>query len=297
MSEPGEHDADGAVDYARPRVWPDIAALLTSALPVPFEAATGIHHCEPGWTWQPAMTDFDLWLVLEGAGQGKINNRPVQVAPGTLLVFRPGDTGDFSQDPQRLLSVMSCHFSFMEAGRPVQPAGDLLPRRVIAVQSLGLLTGLMRQLLRALRDPSPLRSVDARARLLEVLAEVYRQDALHRGVRLGALSPQLQDAMDQIVSAPAHRHKLAETAAAVGLSARQLSGLFSEQLGVTFRDFLVESRLERARTLLAETPMSINQIAGALGYGDQFLFSRQFRTRFGEPPSQYRDSIHRTGGS
>lgn len=297
MSAPKPDDVEAAVDYALPPVWQDIDTLLSSSPPVPSSFASGIHHCEPGWTWQPAMTDFDLWLVFEGRGHGMINNRTVPVVPGSLLLFRPGDTGDFGQDPDQRLSVVSCHFSFMVGDRPVHPAGTLLPRRFIAVQSLSLLTGLMRQLLRALRDPSPLRGVDARAKLLEVLAEVYRQDALDRGVRLGALSPQLQDAIDQIVSAPAHRHTLAEAAAAVGLSARQLSGLFSEQLGITFRDFLVESRLDRARTLLAETTMSINQIARALGYSDQFLLSRQFRARFGEPPSHYRDSIHRTGGS
>jgi transcriptional regulator GlxA family with amidase domain len=60
-------------------------------------------------------------------------------------------------------------------------------------------------------------------------------------------------------------------------------------LRTTFRDYLVESRLDRARSLLTETTMTIHQIARALGYSDPFLFSRQFRSRYGLPPSHYRN--------
>lgn len=288
--------AVAAVDYRAPQIWQQISALLLQTPPIPSESG-GVHHCEPGWTWQPELTDFDLWLVVDGRGRGTINDLAVDLEPGTLLVFRPGDTGDFSQDPDHRLSVVSCHFSFESSTGVVLPTGALLPHRLIMVQSLGLLTGLIRRLLRSVRDPSPLRAMDARALLVEVLTEVYRQDARSQGIRLSTLSPQLQDAIDLIVSDPARRHTLAEVAASVEVSSRQLSGLFSTQLGVTFREFLVESRLGRARTLLAETTMSINQIAGALGYADQFLLSRQFRAWFGEPPSQYRSSIRNTGRS
>ena len=78
----------------------------------------------------------------------------------------------------------------------------------------------------------------------------------------------------------------------MGLSPRQLSRLFRTELGTTFRDFVVEVRLQRAHTLLAETPMTVTQIATALGYPDHVLLSRQFSARFGQPPTAVRRSVH-----
>jgi AraC-like DNA-binding protein len=283
-------DMDEAVDYRDPDSWRRIEELLTRNPPVPSTHAD-VHHCPPDWSWQPRMSDFDLWLVFDGHGHGRLNDRlDLRLRPGSLLVLRPGDHGEIGHDPARPLSVLSCHFSFADpaTGDPVRPDPGLLPRRSLLVPERGPLTGTFRQLVRAIHDPSPLRTVDSRARLLEVLAEIYRQDALAQGLPAGTLSPQLADAIDLIRSAPETRHTLAGTAAAVGLSTRALSGLFSRQLRTTFRDYLVESRLDRARSLLTETTMSIHQIARALGYSDPFLFSRQFRSRYGLPPSHYR---------
>lgn len=282
---------DESVDYRDPDSWPRIAELLTRTPPVPSSSAD-VHHCPPDWSWQPRISDFDLWLVFDGCGHGRLNDQlDLRLEPGSLLVLRPGDHGAIGHDPARPLSVLSCHFSFVDpvSGEPVPPDPGLLPRRSFLVPERGLLTGTFRHLVRAVHDPSPLRNVDARARLLEVLAELYRQDALAQGVPAGTLSPQLADAIDLIRSAPETRHTLAGTADAVGVSTRQLSGLFSRQLRTTFRDYLVESRLDRARSLLTETTMTIHQIARALGYSDPFLFSRQFRSRYGLPPSHYRN--------
>ncbi|HLT62790.1 MAG TPA: AraC family transcriptional regulator [Microlunatus sp.] len=286
---------DEAADFRDPGCWGRIEGLLTRTPPVPSGSAD-VHHCGPDWSWQPRIADFDLWLVFDGRGHGRLNDRlELTLRPGSLLVLRPGDRGSIGHDPAQPLSVLSCHFCFRDPtdGQRVDPAFALLPRRFLQLPAPGPLTGAFRQLVRAVHDPSPLRGLDARARLLEVLAEIYRQDALDQGVAAGTLSPQLADAIDLIRAKPEQRHSLAGTAAAVGLTTRQLSGMFSRQLHTTFREYLVESRLDRGRSLLAETSMSIHQIARALGYSDPFLFSRQFRSRYGLPPSHYRDAIQR----
>ncbi|WP_323763961.1 helix-turn-helix domain-containing protein [Marinovum sp.] len=59
-----------------------------------------------------------------------------------------------------------------------------------------------------------------------------------------------------------------------------------------FRLFLDESpattyrniRLDRAHSLLAETDMSVTEIAVACGFNDVSLLARHFKARFGETP-------------
>jgi len=59
---------------------------------------------------------------------------------------------------------------------------------------------------------------------------------------------------------------------------------------VTFR------RVEVARGLLRETSMSVGEIARAVGYGNIYHFSRQFREVTGKSPTEYRRLAGELGG-
>ncbi len=61
---------------------------------------------------------------------------------------------------------------------------------------------------------------------------------------------------------------------------------FAEAYGTTPQKWLMERRLERARTLLALTSMTITQICHETGFKDSAHFSRAFRKRFGASPSE-----------
>jgi AraC-like DNA-binding protein len=66
-------------------------------------------------------------------------------------------------------------------------------------------------------------------------------------------------------------------------------------MGTSLRSYGLDLRLERAHHLLVETSMTITEIARALGYSDLFLFSRQFRQRYGQPPRALRKVVASKG--
>lgn len=47
-------------------------------------------------------------------------------------------------------------------------------------------------------------------------------------------------------------------------------------------------RMEKAKSLLRKTNMSINAISNALGYTDQLAFSKIFKKHYGVSPKIYR---------
>jgi two-component system response regulator YesN len=61
-------------------------------------------------------------------------------------------------------------------------------------------------------------------------------------------------------------------------------------LGVTFRDYLLKVRLERAKVLLAAGHVSITEVAYDVGYGDLARFDKVFKRYTGLTPSAYRSS-------
>ena len=60
-------------------------------------------------------------------------------------------------------------------------------------------------------------------------------------------------------------------------------------LGITPTDFIRNVRLKRAAQLLADTQLSINEIASRVGFVTARNFSSQFKKMFGVTPSEYRD--------
>ncbi len=86
---------------------------------------------------------------------------------------------------------------------------------------------------------------------------------------------------------------LEEVAKHVHLSPTYFSYLFSQVQKQTFSDFLMETRLAKAKELLEQSPgVSISNIARIIGYNDPNYFSRVFKKKVGIPPSTYRMSMN-----
>lgn len=81
---------------------------------------------------------------------------------------------------------------------------------------------------------------------------------------------------------------ISEVAAAMKLSERQVSRLFRQAFGTTFREHMCSLQLERAKRLLRETDARIVDVALETGWRSLAHFNRVFRERVGLTPSQYR---------
>lgn len=81
---------------------------------------------------------------------------------------------------------------------------------------------------------------------------------------------------------------LASIAREVGLSERQVSRLFREEFGTSFREHLAGLRLERAKRLLAATDLSVIEVAGHTGWSSLAHFNTVFRRQVGVSPSSFR---------
>ncbi|HEX7057984.1 MAG TPA: response regulator [Bacilli bacterium] len=73
-----------------------------------------------------------------------------------------------------------------------------------------------------------------------------------------------------------------------GLSPFYISKIFKEQIGINYIDFLTESRIEKAKNLLANSELSLKEITYQIGYNDPNYFSRVFKKVCGVSPTEYR---------
>jgi AraC-like DNA-binding protein len=84
--------------------------------------------------------------------------------------------------------------------------------------------------------------------------------------------------------------RLQALAEVADLSRCHFARAFKESVGTSPHAYLMQQRLERAERLLAETDVSVCQVALDSGFRDQSHFSSSFRRHFGMSPRSFRRS-------
>jgi two-component system response regulator YesN len=81
----------------------------------------------------------------------------------------------------------------------------------------------------------------------------------------------------------------------VGMNAYYFSSYFKKNVGVNFKNYLRNVRLEHAMNLIVSTDMPIGKIAKAVGFSEVRTFSETFQRTYGEKPSEYVKRVRARG--
>ena len=103
--------------------------------------------------------------------------------------------------------------------------------------------------------------------------------------------PHIEKACAYIRAHLAEDLSLERVCAAVFLSKSYLCQIFKSLLGCTFGEYVKQQRILRARTLLASTGQSIEEIAAACGFASPTYFATVFKSAVGMTPSAFRQSL------
>lgn len=101
----------------------------------------------------------------------------------------------------------------------------------------------------------------------------------------------LQAAIDLVRRRFADPLRVADLAAAAGLSVTQLERATRRILGVSPKQLLIRARIDEAIRRLEDTDLSLAAIAGECGFYDQSSFNRLFRRTTGITPGAYRARV------
>jgi AraC-like DNA-binding protein len=99
-------------------------------------------------------------------------------------------------------------------------------------------------------------------------------------------------ARDLLLSNMQSPPSIQELARVAGMSHPRLNRCFSRAFGCTVFEYLRKDRLEYCRKLVAETELSMTEIAHRAGYANSSHFSRTFSDHFGIQPSRYRKNFN-----
>ncbi|OKO76006.1 AraC family transcriptional regulator [Bradyrhizobium sp. AS23.2] len=125
----------------------------------------------------------------------------------------------------------------------------------------------------------------AAAHLLKEYAGIDQPTAKLRG----GLAPWQQKRATELLSENLDGDlSLADIAAECGLSPGHFSRAFAQSMGIRPHRWLREHRVEKAKSLLSNSRLSLVEIAKATGFGDQSHFTRVFSESTGSSPGAWR---------
>lgn len=92
-----------------------------------------------------------------------------------------------------------------------------------------------------------------------------------------------------ILSKPAHYdYSIQSLSKDLGIGYEKFRKVFKNQMGISPGNYVMQKRMDLAKTLLIEKNRSIKEIAMELGFSDAYAFSKQFKQMVGRSPSEFR---------
>lgn len=234
--------------------------------------APQVHYCLPDWHWQPSpLPDYDFWFVESGRGEMKYGDQVITLERGVCFLWRPGDEPEGVQHLAHPLAVFACHFTpYDEQGHAVEAPEVPYP---LKVRDLTFFVALAHRIEKLWRRGDEAGKAGAQDLLLAMLWQLWDETVTPAGPR----DELIEELAGRIRLSPERKWRLDEMAASCHLSRAQFTRRFRAALRTSPTRFVIEQRVERAQQYLLETDMTLERIAGELGYEDAQFFSRQFR--------------------
>jgi AraC-like DNA-binding protein len=242
------------------------------------------------WEKGRVLQSYQIILISAGAGVFECAALPgtQMVESGTILLLFPGVWHRYRPKPEAgwVEHWLECSGSvFDEAAR----TGLIQPKRSL------LKPELVRDFADCFEQCHSLAQIDAMANQellstlgLHLLAMVGRLHRRERGFTK-AIDDVVQRALMLIALRCHEPLDFKALAAELGVGYSNLRHSFAARVGISPRQYYLNTRLQKAQDLLLNTSRSVKEIAEILGFESASHLSKQFKNRLGRSPSDWRE--------
>lgn len=250
---------------------------------------SGSEDCHPGKHWTSVRDHFLFHYILSGSGSVRVHGVDTPVAAGQGFLFHPREMSSYTASNSTPWSYAWVAFQGRRAASFVarwnlQQDGHLYTSCQPA-DTCRELTQLIPGLARCSSE------FDQLARIYQVFALLERHSLPPRGA--GPTVERADRFMARVFEYIRRNFarssmSVEQLASHLGVSRAHLCHLVREHSGKTPRDLMMDYRMETAKELLANSDLTVAQVAWSVGYDDQLAFSRAFSHHEGLPPRVYR---------
>ncbi len=233
---------------------------------------------------------FEMELMVSGSGEETINGRKYHVGPGDIVMMAPTDCHSYHMREKGVLYNVMFHGSLIHDDAFIgllEPGND----GVIHLEEREF--AKMKQLMEIAMleyDPKSASITPLMYKLLECILSVYMKN---RAAAIGTSKASSRSAAVKQAILYLHTHffenpSLEKTASRIFICPGYLSTLFHSETGLTYKQYLMNIRLEFARRIIVSSDMPINEICTLAGFTSYPYFLKTFKSVYNVTPSALR---------
>ena len=236
-----------------------------------------------------ARQDPDCFLVVlctEGKGYLKLEHQTYEIRKGMLFFTYPHLPHTYCADRENPWSIYWAHFFVGDSQiKDIMEQNGITPK--IPVMADLDYTQLKEGFQRILTDRYHITIQGLRYRQSIFTELMFKIFYLHSQVeRKESWMDLVVEYIHDHLGEPLSLDKIAESQ---HVSKYYLSHRFSMEQGISIRQYIMEARINQAKTLLLSTKMNIREISELCGYENSMYFSNAFKAKTGWSPSAYRE--------
>lgn len=261
-----------------------------------------LHATRRGAMPDESKPTFNLFFLLDGELTWRAGALAGRMETSGALFIAPGETATIVGSRARLLTltlepafVLDCAVR----ARVARTGAQLLFSAPVAEGDERLA-----QLARGLADEMSDENATGRDLSIDAIIEQIIVHLLRRYMnvrrssdlemsRVGLIDRRIRRAVELMHAHLERELPVQELAAAAYLSPFHFARLFKKLMGASPHAYLAGLRVRRAQTLLAETDLSVTEVAARVGYGNSSHFAKSFRRATGLTPREFRAALVR----
>jgi len=243
------------------------------------------------WEVKPrTIPDHELVYITGGKGKVIIEDKIYNAIDNALFYFHPNIEHAMSSNPKNPLRFYAIHFSYtyldykndhwqiVDSDKLPLPYYSILPNKQIIVNYL-------KQIYSGYQKKDDYHNIHCNGLFSILLSNIYTvlfENSYHfgKGKKIDSIMSYINQNIDK-------KMNTSEIAARFNLSSDYLSTLFKKTTGETLMNYINRSKIKKAKEMMNENNMKIQEISEKLNFCDPYYFSKTFKRFEGINPSQY----------
>ncbi len=232
-----------------------------------------------------------LFLIIKTKALFRIGGREIHVKPNSFIMFTPdcpqyyrADNAEYADD--------WIHFGFSEEETELAERLAIPYNKIVHIGDITQISNIVRNMCYENYSANKNRkeTVDLYFRLLLLkLNECMESCTLTGSITKNKYFEKLLWLRESIYRWPARQWNIDDMAVDLSLSRSRLQHLYNDTFGVSISRDIIAGRVEKAKDLLKNPELSINDVSSMVGYNNPSYFNRQFKNLLGKTPTQYRE--------
>lgn len=250
----------------------------------------GYETCVPSHTFGPAIRgEYVLHYVESGTGSFEVDGVVYQLGAGEFFLIRPGEATRYYASEEQPWTYYWIGFKGSQTEKMLALNGITPHDRIGQIKTGDQLAALSQKLLAA-----DLFSEEEQVTQYGLFVQIFSLFRLaQKTTQVGRnLQKQRKYSESFMLSVQSNYYRsnlsIHEIAQSMNLNSSYLTQVIKEELSVSPLTYLMDYRLGKAKVLLSSTDLPVYEIAERVGYEGSDAFSRMFKQKIGQTPTNFR---------